>query len=267
MPYCTRCGNQIGEDVRFCPRCGAPVGQAASPGGGIRSQHKAPTNAQTVVIVVAAVVIVALIVAAVAVTLLSRTQTGSGHLVTNQEDFTGFTSVAVANGFRFTITQSSSYSVKVTIDDNLVNYLRISESGNILTIGLAPGYLYLSASPKVQITMPDITQLDLSGGSSGMAQGFNSSHDFTATASGGSSFTMSGAARNLSIEGSGGSQLDLSNFHVANAQVDLSGGSGATINLIGRLDASLSGGSNLTYIGNPTMGNITTSGLSVISKK
>jgi putative autotransporter adhesin-like protein len=233
----------------------------------MRSQRNTPTSARTVAIVVVAVVIVALIVAGVALTLLSRTQTGSGHLVTNQEVFTGFTSVAVANGFRFTITQSSSYSVNVTVDDNLVNDLRISESGNVLTIGLAPGYLYLSASPKVQITMPDIAQLDLSGGSSGTAQRFNSSHDFTVTASGGSSITMNGGARNLSIEGSGGSQLDLSNFHVANAQVDLSGGSGATINLTGRLDASLSGGSHLSYIGNPTMGNITASDFSIISKK
>jgi len=54
---------------------------------------------------------------------------------------------------------------------------------------------------------------------------------------------------------------------VVNADVSLSGGSRATINLDGRLDADLSGGSNLLYIGDPTMGDINTSGGSTVGKK
>lgn len=32
MPFCTNCGNQVGDTVRFCPSCGNPMG-AAAPGG------------------------------------------------------------------------------------------------------------------------------------------------------------------------------------------------------------------------------------------
>ena len=78
---------------------------------------------------------------------------------------------------------------------------------------------------------------------------------------------MGGAARDLMISTSGGSQLDLSGFHVANANVDMSGGSQATVNLDGGLDATLSGGSRLFYVGNPTMGDINTSGGSIISRR
>jgi len=192
---------------------------------------------------------------------------GSGNLVTRQENFTGFTGISLASGFRFTITQSGSYSVKVTADDNLVNYVQVTQFGNTLSVGLVPGRGTMSATLMVVITMPDLSQLDMSGGSTGTVAGFSSTHDFTVAASGGSSATVTGSANNLSVEESGGSHLDLSGFHVTSAHVDLSGGSWTTLDIDGGLDANLSGGSQLYYVGNPTMGAINTSGGSIISKK
>jgi hypothetical protein len=45
------------------------------------------------------------------------------------------------------------------------------------------------------------------------------------------------------------------------------GGSTGTINVCGRLDADLSGGSSLVYAGNPALGTIITSGLSTITRQ
>lgn len=78
---------------------------------------------------------------------------------------------------------------------------------------------------------------------------------------------MTGEGGDLSIEASGGCRLDLSGFHVASANVNMSGGCEASINLDGKIDATLSGGARLTYVGNPTMGNINTSGGGTISRK
>ena len=66
---------------------------------------------------------------------------------------------------------------------------------------------------------------------------------------------------------SGASNLDLSNFHVNDANIGLSGASHATVNLDGRLDVEASGASSLEYIGEPTLGNINTSGASTVNKK
>jgi len=83
-----------------------------------------------------------------------------------------------------------------------------------------------------------------------------------------SNVELTGEARNLHVEiCSGASVLELSNFSVNNADVNLSGVSSATIKLNGRLDANISGASQLYYIGEPTMGDINTSGGSTISKK
>ena len=192
---------------------------------------------------------------------------GSGTPTTQQVSLADFTAVTVDSGFNFVITQASSYRVTVTVDNNLVDYLQVTKEGTTLSVGFKPGYSIQSASPKVVITMPDLSRLELSGGARGTSTGFSSSHDLSISASGGGSLVMGGQAASLTIDASGGSQLDLSDFRVGSAHVDMSGGSQATLNLDGRLDANLSGGCHLYYVGNPMMGDINTSGGSVISRK
>ncbi len=51
------------------------------------------------------------------------------------------------------------------------------------------------------------------------------------------------------------------------ADIELSGGSHGTINVNGRLNADVSGGSQLTYIGDPTLGDIEKTSGSTVSRK
>jgi hypothetical protein len=85
--------------------------------------------------------------------------------------------------------------------------------------------------------------------------------------SGGSHADVEGSASDLTVDASGGSTLDLDNFPVHDADIVFSGGSSGTISLDGNLDADLSGGSRLWYIGNPTLGDIETSGGSSIQRR
>ena len=86
--------------------------------------------------------------------------------------------------------------------------------------------------------------------------------------SGGSHVTFSGSANNLIIDkGSDGSHLNLEGFSVSNADVNLTNGSQATINVDGTLDVDLSGGSEVFYVGEPTMGDIEVDWESDITKK
>lgn len=91
--------------------------------------------------------------------------------------------------------------------------------------------------------------------------------ELDADLSGGSSIEIDGEATDLTLEASSGSSFELGGLQVHDANINLSGGSHGTIMLDGRLDANLSGGSRLEYIGEPTMGNITTSGGSSIKAK
>lgn len=192
---------------------------------------------------------------------------GSGNLVTEDYDFSDFTGVDVGSGFEVEITQSSSYSINITADDNMFDYIEVFKTGETLTIRLKWGHSYESAEAGDRLTiiaMPELYELEFSGGTQGNVEGFTSSHDFVLSLSGGSTISLEGAANDLTISGSGGSHLYLSDFPVNDATVNLSGGSSATVNLDGRLDGDLSGGSHLKYVGNPTTVDVNTSGGSTV---
>ncbi len=211
---------------------------------------------------------------------------GSGNLETETYAFTDFNKVEISSAFEFEIEQSSSYSIEITVDDNIMEYVRVSQDGQTLKIGLRPATWIGPATLKASVTMPELNGLDISGASRGTVSDFISTEDLDIMVSGASRVTgdivasnvdfdisgastvqLEGSASDMDANVSGASSLKLDDFIVNNADVDFSGASSGTINLNGRLDADLSGASRLWYIGEPTMGNIDTSGASSLSKK
>jgi hypothetical protein len=78
---------------------------------------------------------------------------------------------------------------------------------------------------------------------------------------------MEGAANNITLKTTGASKAELGKFPTQNADVEISGASNGTINLNGKLNADVSGASNLYWSGTPIMGDIQTSGASNLRRK
>jgi len=83
--------------------------------------------------------------------------------------------------------------------------------------------------------------------------------------SGASRLTLEGDGGDLRLDASGASQVDLSDFRVDNADLEVSGASQVTVYVTGRLDAEASGASHVGYLGNPRMGRVDSSGASSVS--
>ena len=251
-------------------------------------------------------IVAVLVVAVLASGCLLGVVTGSGNLIAKEMDFSDFTRVEVGSAFEVEIIQADSYHVSVTADDNLFDYITVAKEGDTLKIALKPSYSYGSLTLRARVTMPNLYALDLSGATKGTVSGFDSSADLDLDLSGASSLAMSdmsaqdielevsgasrvtgniaagdaefdvsgastvtlaGSANDIDIEASGASHVGLGDFPVNNAEVNLSGASRATVNVSGRLDVDLSGASHLSYIGEPTMGEISMSGSSTMSSK
>lgn len=214
--------------------------------------------------------------------------TGSGDVITITEDYADFDRVEITHAFKADIRQGDSFSVEVRIDDNLEQYLDVSQSGDKLTVGLDQEvrFSFNRVTLEVDITMPQLVEIAASGASQVTLSGFESDQDLRADASGASSiegdiiagdadFEISGASR-MTLDGSGGtlrlelsgaSRTDLEQFAVTDADVVLSGASSAVVNVSGRLDVDASGASRLSYAGNPTLGSIDVSGASSINER
>ncbi|MCL5107881.1 MAG: DUF2807 domain-containing protein [Chloroflexi bacterium] len=234
-----------------------------------------------------------LLLAALAATLLAGCNytglggpvTGSGKLVTRDYGFSNFDDVEASHAFQLEVLRSDSYSVAVTIDDNLADALDVTQSGSRIHIDLKPGN-YIRTTQRAKVTLPTLRRLDLSGAANASLSGFQSSDlleiglsgaskitggaaagPLSANLSGASSLNLRGSAASLSLEGSGASSADLGSCPVESASVRLSGASRATVNVNGKLDADLSGASKLTYTGNASLGAINTSGGSNVNRK
>lgn len=214
--------------------------------------------------------------------------TGSGNVVTQEQAITGFDKIGVSQGFQVEVRQGDTFSVIIRVDDNIVEHLEVARKGDTLKIGLKPNrsYRLKNTTLEAEVTMPTLVGLDLSGGSRATITGFTSTEDFDADLSGGSHvrgdveagnakldlsggshLTLSGSAQDLKLDASGGGQIDLGDFSVVDADVEMSGGGRATVNASGKLDANASGGSHVYYVGNPTLGDIDTSGGSSVERE
>jgi hypothetical protein len=224
----------------------------------------------------------------------------AGPITTRTYDFTDFTGIDVEHALEVTITQSENYSVEITAGENVFEKIHVYQNGTTLVIDVDFWFTSWIINPKLTVTMPVLTELELSGACVGTAMGFESSldmrlhlsgaseldidmeaGDFFAELSGASRLSgrllaasteieLSGASRvnltgsggNIKLDGSGASVVELLDFTVNNAYIDFSGASRVNMDVNGRLDVSLSGASSLEYTGNPTMGETDISGSS-----
>ena len=217
--------------------------------------------------------------------------TGSGNLVTEEKSFADFTKVNAGSAFDVSITRDDEYSITITADDNLMEYVQVSMTGSTLTIDTDVMTLN-RVTLRAEITMPDIDTLTLSGACRGTLTGFDTTEafscdisgasdlsfeditfgDITAGASGASSIDgaltcgdmvlglsgasdadIDGQAADVTLTAEGASSAKLGGFTVANASVNISGASRATIKTDGDLNVNLSGASSLRYIGSPAV--------------
>ena len=145
-------------------------------------------------ILIIAIVAIVIVVASAIILLgelspTSETIVGSGNLVTQQKDFSDFSAIEVSSAFEVEISQSSFYSISVTADDNVIDYIQVSKTGNILTVGIQEAF-YQSTTLQVEIEMPEIDSLKLSGATGGMIKDFGFSEPFFVELSGASILEM-----------------------------------------------------------------------------
>ncbi|MHB1132215.1 MAG: head GIN domain-containing protein [Chloroflexota bacterium] len=210
---------------------------------------------------------------------------GSGKVVAKDFPLADFSALEAANGFRVEVRRADGFAVRVSADDNILDYLRVEKQGDTLRLGLRNGN-YNNITLRAEVSLPQLRAVNLSGGSNAGLNGFKNEGDFLADLSGaarldgelvaakarcglsgGSNVTLSGSANRLEIEASGGSKANFVSFAAKEVDARLSGGSEATVAVEGKLDVKADGGSNLYYTGNPTLGRQDLSGGSSVRRR
>ncbi len=161
---------------------------------------------------------------------------GSGEVITEKKDFKNFTSLDISSAFDVEITQSSTYSVIISADESLFDYIEVSQAGSKLKIYLNPRHIFTDFTLgrrvlKAEISMASLHELVISGASKGTVTGFRS-------------------ASPLKLDASGATTLKLIDIAAGDTNCEVSGASKLTGNLtVGKADFNVSGASSMEVSG------------------
>jgi hypothetical protein len=197
---------------------------------------------------------------------------GSGNVITEKKDFTNFSSVDISSAFEVDITQSSTYSVVISADEDLFDYIEVTQVGSKLTIFLSPRHIFTDFTLgnrvlKAEISMASLHGLELSGASKGTITGFQSASPLRLDVSGATTLKLNSiVAGDTNIDVSGASKLTgnitagMADFNISGAssmeisgvandmEIEVSGASKASLEKfrVGNVDVTLSGASEAT---------------------
>jgi hypothetical protein len=188
-------------------------------------------------------------------------------------DLEDFTEISVVSVFNATITQGTDFLVEVTIDEDIVNKLDVTQTGSRLSLNLLFGNNNAATLDAV-VTLPVLNRVDVDGVAMVSLNDFNQVQ-MNVNVGGmsqlrGDSLMIS----DLTARVSGVSQLDFGDIRpLGNANIDVSGVSKATLNMdIGStLTGSVTTGkrtgtSSLSYYGTDVTVNVTTDPKSSLTK-
>jgi hypothetical protein len=208
-------------------------------------------------------------------------------------DFSGFTGVEARNAMKVEVKRGDTFSVAVEADDQALGDVNVTMFNNMLTAKLEARWGHIGmifkgrSSPKLLVTMPDTP---VAGTGRRQPRGdfrFYRPRNLPGDTVRGQ-FAYGGRLRQADETGRGAplltsnsaaaptaqisnlsaaSNANLEKMTVGDARIKLGGAASMTIDVTGKLDAAVSGASNLKWLGTPTLGDVRITGASSFSKK
>lgn len=167
---------------------------------------------------------------------------GSGNIVTETRDVGDFDGVDISGGLAVELAiqaGSPTRVVSVHFDDNLQDKIRTEVVDGTLIIGANGSFAVTDSGRMVEIEVPSLAALVVSGGAS--VRGV-------------------GSVDGLAVQADGGSRADLSDLVVQAMQVSVSSGANLQVTTETSIEGEVSGGASLTINGDPVTRDLDVSG-------
>lgn len=180
----------------------------------------------------------------------SSSSEGSGVPATQTREVAPFSSVDLAGGNNVVIRVGEKRSVVVKADDNLLNRVTTDVKSGALVIGNTSGSLRAKSPMSVEVNVPSLNALALTGSGNIMVSGIKT-ESLTVTLSGSGNLFGSGTATSLDITVSGFGNARFTQLNANNVHAVVSGSGVIFVTATKRLDASVPGSGTIMYAGNP----------------
>lgn len=203
-------------------------------------------------------------------------------------NLSGFHSVSVGGGLDLFLSRGDTFVVEVDTDEEPTDIITEVRDGTLDVRRDRAWFDFFGGHDEgeVYVTMPTLQALTASGGSDVRVEGSFAGDALRVTASGGSDVELdaavnsvevqasggsdvqiTGTARSARVQSSGGSDVDAERFTADEANVESSGGSDVSIAVRNSIVGHASGGSDITYTGQPSSASVEASGGGEVTRR
>jgi len=191
---------------------------------------------------------------------------GSGIPASETRELPPFNRVELAGGNQVTIRVGGEQSVVVHADDNILDRVTTRVSGGKLSIGNEAGGFTTSNPMRVDVTVPAVDELTLSGSGTIGAEGVDVD-ELTIALSGSGAVSASGLAQHVAVELNGSGDVQLQDLVGQDVRARLTGTGRIAVHVTESLDASVPGTGSIEYSGNPPQVSQSVNGVGSVSAR
>ena len=186
---------------------------------------------------------------------------GSGVSATQSREVAAFQSIDLAGSNNVVIRVGERQSVVVKADDNLLDRVTTEVQSGRLVIANTPGSFTTKSPMRVEIDVPALDALTLSGSGNIVVSGVEAKR-LAVSLPGSGTLAGNGTATRLDVTVGGSGMVQLTRLVASDVRADVSGSGSIFVTATKRLDASVSGSGAILYAGSPPNAtrNITGSG-------
>jgi len=232
-----------------------------------RSGRPADRTYLALIVVLTAVLVLAMIGVAVLVRGGGSSTNGiqgSGAAVTQTRAVASFTGLDLTGSNNVTVIVGAPQSVVVHADSNLINNVTTGVVAGTLLIG-DTGSFTPRAPMSVDVSVPSLTALTISGSGQVSATGINAAR-LTVTVSGSGQLQASGTATRLDVTISGSGRAQLSQLTARDVHAIVAGSGLIQVTATTSLDAEIPGSGMIVYGGNPPQVSTSVSGSGSVTR-
>jgi hypothetical protein len=219
----------------------------------------------------AALAVLTLAVLTTSCFVVRETRKGSGVEGTQTRELATFTSIAVAGSAEVDVVVGGPPSVRITIDDNLLQYVITEVDDGTLEIHMSDEFNYdRSARLRAEVVAPSLDGISVAGSGSVEIRGVETSHfgasiagsgtvaihdvqtnHFDASIAGSGDLRVDGRTETLEVSISGSGDVDTLALRSQRVEVSIAGSGDVLVNASEDLDVSVAGSGDVGYRGDP----------------
>ena len=198
---------------------------------------------------------------------------GSGNVVTESRDVSGFNSVSISGIGRVIITQVDKEALTIEADDNIMEHITSEVSDGTLILGYKEDLSLESASPVVfRVNLKNLISLDNAGTASFEVDKVNTDQlqitksgtgdikiielnakDINVSAEGTGKIELGGSVENQEVDLLGTVEYHAPDVKSQNANVSVDGTANAFVWVLDSLDVVINGSGEVHYYGSPSV--------------